>query len=183
MAAPGAGAGGRPSDRGFGGPMHVSHNRWTHPLSHAFVEAAGESLGLARNPDFNSGTNTHGVGFYELNQKDGVRWHAGTGYLSAAVRARPNLEVRTGAAARKVLLEGGATRGVEYTEQPSWPRGAQGGGVVKTAAAPAVTLCAGVFHSPQLLMLSGIGPADHLAEHGIAATINAQGVGANLQVF
>lgn len=157
-------------DRGFDGPMHISHNRWPHRLSYAFVEAARER-GLAENADFNSGENTQGVGFYELNQKKGSRWHAGTGYLSADVVSRANLTVKTGATARKILLEETATKGVEFVQ----------GSEVFTAHAPEVTLCSGVFHSPQLLMLSGIGPAEHLKELGVAAVVDAPAVGSNLQ--
>ncbi|MFC3716862.1 GMC family oxidoreductase [Luteimonas soli] len=154
---------------GGDGPLSVSDLRHVNPLSHAFVEA-GVQAGFARNDDFN-GPGQQGVGLYQVTQRDGARCSAAVAYLDPA-RPRPNLVIRTGALARRVLLEGGRATGVEY---------ARGGRVETARAAREVLLCGGAINSPQLLMLSGIGPADELRRHGIAVAFDAPGVGANLQ--
>ncbi len=154
---------------GADGPLAVSDLRHVNPLSHAFVEA-GVQAGLPRNPDFN-GARQEGVGLYQVTQRDGARCSAAVAYLRPAL-ARPNLEVVTGALARRVLFEGGRATGVEYT---------RGRRVARAHAAREVLLCGGAVNSPQLLMLSGIGPEAELRRHAIATLVDAPGVGANLQ--
>jgi choline dehydrogenase len=154
---------------GAEGPLAVSDLRHVNVLSRAFVEA-GVQAGLPRNPDFN-GLRQEGVGLYQVTQRDGARCSAAVAYLRPAL-ARPNLEVVTGALARRLLFAGGRATGVEYT------RGAR---VAQAHAAREVLLCGGAVNSPQLLMLSGIGPEAELRRHGIAPRLDAPGVGANLQ--
>lgn len=175
--------------RGTGGPMHVSNNRWAHPLSRAFISASFEALGLEETASFNAGDNTEGVGFFELNQKDGVRWGTAAAYLSAPVRRRPNLTILSGKLATKLLLErdaDGRTGNTSYGEHivtgieyASTTRSGAGTAERRVAMArESVTICAGVFNTPQLLMLSGIGPAEYLATKGIQPRVDLAGVSA-----
>lgn len=154
---------------GGDGPLHVADLRHVNPLSNAFVEA-GTQLGFARNDDFNGAVQA-GFGLYQVAQKDGARCSSVVAYLRPALH-RPNLEVRTGVLATRVLLEGRRATGVEF---------AVGRRLERVHAAREVLLCGGAINSPQLLMLSGIGPADHLRTHGIGVVHDAPGVGANLQ--
>ena len=154
---------------GADGPLSVSDLRHVNPLSRAFVEA-GVQAGLPRNADFN-GARQAGVGLYQVTQRDGARCSAAVAYLRPALQ-RPNLDVVTGALARRVLFSGGRASGVEYTRR---------GRVAQARAAREVLLCGGAVNSPQLLMLSGIGPLAELRRHGIAPLLDAPGVGANLQ--
>ncbi|MCY7313814.1 MAG: choline dehydrogenase [Pseudoxanthomonas sp.] len=154
---------------GAGGPLHVSDLRYTNPLSSVFIQA-GEQAGFARNDDFNGPEQT-GVGMYQVTQKDGARCSTAVAYLHP-VRPRANLQVVTGALVRRIVLESGRAVGVAYA------RGAQ---EVQARAEREVLLCGGAINSPQLLMLSGIGPAAHLQEHGIPVAVDAPGVGGNLQ--
>ena len=154
---------------GGDGPLHVSNLRHRNPLSEAFV-TAGVQAGMTANPDFN-GEQQAGVGFYQVTQKDGARCSAAVAYLHPA-RGRLNLHVLTGVQVQRVLIEDGRAVGVAYAHR----------GVAHTArAAREVLLCAGTLNSPQLLMLSGIGPADHLQAHGLPVHADLPGVGANLQ--
>ena len=153
---------------GADGPLAVSDLRHRNVLSSAFVDAAA-AAGHARNPDFN-GANQAGVGFYQVTQRDGLRCSAASAYLKPA-RMRANLSVITGAHAARVLLDGRRATGVEYRRR----------GRLARIEAGCVILAGGAINSPQLLMLSGIGPADHLRERGIAVTHDLRGVGANLQ--
>jgi choline dehydrogenase len=125
---------------------------------------------LPRNPDFN-GPRQAGVGLYQVTQRDGARCSAAVAYLRPALQ-RPNLEVVTGALARRLMFDGTRAVGVEYT---------RGTRVAQARAAREVLLCGGAVNSPQLLMLSGIGPEAELRRHGIAPLFHAPGVGANLQ--
>lgn len=151
---------------GDAGPLWVSDQRFAHPGSHAFV-TAGTELQLPRNPDFN-GARQDGVGLYQVTQKDGERWTSARAYLTP----RPNLDVRTGVLVERVLFEDGRAWGVAYRQ----------GGETRTLRARAgVVLAGGVFATPQLLMLSGIGPARHVAEHGIPVRVDRAAVGSNLQ--
>jgi choline dehydrogenase len=143
--------------------------RHVNPLSRAFVEA-GVQAGLPRNADFN-GERQAGVGLYQVTQRDGARCSAAVADLRPALQ-RPNLDVVTGALARRVLFSGGRASGVEYTRR---------GRVAQARAAREVLLCGGAVNTPQLLMLSGIGPLAELRRHGIAPLLDAPGVGANLQ--
>jgi len=154
---------------GAGGPLRVEDPRWVSTLGSAFVEAA-QAAGLPANPDFNGATQD-GVGVYQVTQRRGERWSTFKAYLEPAL-ARPNLEVRTHALTHRVLVEAGRATGVEYSHA----------GEVRIARAQGeVLLCGGAVASPQLLQLSGIGPADHLREVGVAVVADLPGVGENLQ--
>jgi choline dehydrogenase len=154
---------------GADGPMYVSDLRYTNPLSSAFIDA-GQQAGYRRNDDFN-GENQAGFGFYQVTQKNGARCSTAVAYLDPA-RSRPNLDVVTGALVRRILLENGRAVGVAY---------ARGGREVKVRAEREVLLSGGAINSPQLLMLSGIGPAEHLQRQGITVKVDAPQVGQNLQ--
>lgn len=154
---------------GAGGPLGVSDLRYHNPLSETFVEAA-ISAGHARNDDFN-GAHQAGFGLYQVTQRDGARCSTATGFLQP-VRHRANLTVRTGVLVERVLLDHGRAVGVQLRQgrQPS-----------ERVEAGEVLLCAGTINSPQLLMLSGLGPADHLREHGITVVTDLPDVGGQLQ--
>ena len=153
---------------GTGGPLNVMDLCDPNPFSHAFFEA-GVQAGHAHNRDFN-GASQAGVGLYQVTHQGGERCSVAKAYLTPN-RARPNLHVVTGAHAARVLLERGRAVGVAYV---------QGGREHTVRAAREVILCAGALQSPQLLMLSGIGPADHLRQHGITVAHDLPGVGAHL---
>jgi choline dehydrogenase-like flavoprotein len=163
---------------GQGGPLNVMDLRSPNPFLPAFIEA-GEQAGYAHNRDFN-GPEQEGVGAYQVTQKNGERHSAAKAYLTPHL-GRPNLQVITDALTTRVVTdtkEGGGVRvvGVEY-------RGKGGRGplqILRLKDGGEVVLSAGAFGSPQLLMLSGIGPADHLRGHGIAAVHDLPGVGQNL---
>ena len=151
------------------GPLHVADTTAPHRLIQAFVRAAIEA-GLPYNADFNSGTQ-EGVGLNQVTQRDGRPHNAADAYLQP-VRARENLTVMTGAHVRRVEIEDGRATGVTYVED----------GIEWSAEASAeVILCAGAVGSPQLLMLSGLGPADHLEARGLGVTRDLPSVGENLQ--
>jgi len=151
-----------------GGPLSVSDLIHRNPLSQAFIDA-GVAAGYARNDDFNLAQQA-GFGYYQVTQRNGARASAAAAFLKPA-RARKNLTVLTHAATERVLLSGQRAVGVDYRHHGRLTR-AEGGEVI---------LCGGAINSPQLLMLSGIGPADHLREHGIAVAHDLHGVGGNLQ--
>jgi choline dehydrogenase len=154
---------------GAGGPLRVDDLVCHNPLSTAFV-AACEQIGVPRNDDFNSGTQ-EGAGFYQVTQKSGRRWSAANAYLFPALR-RPNLVVLRGVHAARIVFDGHRARGIEYIEK----------GRRKTAEADReVLLAAGAIGSPQLLLLSGIGPTEELSRHGIPVVARLDGVGENLQ--
>jgi choline dehydrogenase len=155
--------------RGKGGPLFVSANRRDlHPLVDSFI-AATEATGLARNADFN-GADQEGVGIYQMTIRKARRNSAARAFLRPAMK-RANLRVLTGAHATKVIVEGGRAVGVEYR---------QGGTLKRAMARGEVILAGGAVNSPQLLMLSGIGPAEHLAGHGISVVADSPQVGRNL---
>jgi len=154
---------------GVGGPLNVSAQRSPNLLSRLFVEAAVEA-GYARNDDFN-GARQEGVGLYEVTQKNGERWSVARAYLHP-VLARSNLTVLTGARASAVLLDGKRAVSVACTRR---------GNATAVAARREVILAAGAVNSPQLLMLSGIGPKEELGRHGITVRHCLPGVGRNLQ--
>ncbi|MBI2745538.1 MAG: choline dehydrogenase [Burkholderiales bacterium] len=154
---------------GSGGPLNVMDLRSPNRHSPDFVQA-GVEAGFAHNPDFN-GAEQEGVGLYQVTHKNGERYSAAKAYLTPH-RARPNLHVLTGAHATRILLEGKRAVGVEFV---------QNGGKRELRAQREVLLSAGALLSPQLLMLSGIGPADQLREHGITLRHELPGVGRNLQ--
>jgi choline dehydrogenase len=154
---------------GVGGEMNVADQRHTHDYTLAFVEAAVR-IGLKRNPDFN-GAEQDGVGTYQVTQKHGMRHSTARAFLRPAMR-RKNLTVETGAMVHRIVLDGNRAVGVEYGKDNV---------VHRAEAAAEVVLAAGAFGSPQLLMLSGIGPADHLRSHGITVVVDSPQVGRNLQ--
>ena len=154
---------------GTDGPLVVQDQRSPHGLTERFVQA-GMELGYPRNLDFNSGEQ-EGFGHYQVTQKGHQRWSAARAYLHPA-RERDNLTVWTDALARRVVIEDGRATGVEVAHD----------GRVETAHATRdVVVSAGAFGSPHLLMLSGIGPAEHLREHGVEVARDLPGVGENLQ--
>jgi choline dehydrogenase-like flavoprotein len=152
---------------GAGGPLTVSDPH-RHPLMAAMVDA-GLQAGHRRNDDFN-GPEQDGVGWYQTTQRDGRRCSAADAYLRPAME-RPNLEVLTGALATRLMLDGTSVRGVEV-DVAGLPR--------ELRAEREVILAAGSYNTPQLLMLSGIGIADELAQLGIAPVLDLP-VGSNLQ--
>jgi choline dehydrogenase len=153
---------------GTDGPLHVEDRRYTHELSNAWVDSA-VSWGLKRTDDFN-GEKQEGAGIYQVTCKKGRRWSAADAYLRPAME-RPNLTVRTNAQATRVVLEGTRAVGVSYLDN---------GVEVTVRADTEVLLSGGAVNSPQLLMLSGIGPAEHLKELGIDVAVGLPGVGGNL---
>lgn len=154
---------------GASGELCVSDLRNDHPYCEAWL-AAGEEAGFARNPDFN-GAQTGGLGAYQLTLRGHWRCDAATAFLSPA-RHRPNLKVLTGVHVTRVLVDKGVATGVE------WVRDGQ---VAQAVADREVLLAAGALQSPQLLQLSGIGPAQLLREHGIHVHVDSPEVGENLQ--
>ena len=154
---------------GGDGPLSVDDLRYVNPLSEVFV-AAGEQAGYARNRDFN-GPEQAGVGLYQVTQRDGARCSSATAYLRP-VRARRNLVVRTDAMVSRITFDKGRTNGVTCVVR---------GIAHHYEATREVLLAGGAINSPQLLMLSGIGPADALRRVGVPMVHDAPGVGANLQ--
>ncbi|MET0446833.1 MAG: GMC family oxidoreductase N-terminal domain-containing protein [Aeromicrobium sp.] len=154
---------------GTSGPLHVEDRRHEHELGNAFIEA-GVAAGLKRNDDFN-GAEQEGVGAYQLTTKKGRRWSVADAYIHPS-EDRPNLTVLTEAFVTKIVLEG--TRAVGVTYQ-------RGGETIVARAEAEVVLSGGAINSPQLLMLSGIGPGAHLREMGIDVAVESSGVGQNLQ--
>lgn len=154
---------------GKGGPLAVT-NAGLHdpnPASAAFIEAC-VALGHPRTEDFN-GPQMEGVGWHHINVKDGRRVGAYAGYLEPALR-RPNLTLSANSMAARLVLTDGRCTGVEYVKD---------GQTVTDTARKEVIVCGGALESPKLLMLSGIGPARHLEEVGVAVQVNLPGVGEN----
>ncbi len=147
----------------------AARQRYTNPLSQAFVEACVET-GIPRINDFN-GSEQDGAGFYAVTQRAGRRYSAAGAYLRPAMR-RPNLQVRLNALATRVVFEKDRAIAVEYL---------QDGREHKAVAEGEIILAGGAVNSPQLLMLSGIGPADHLRALSLPVTADLPGVGENLQ--
>jgi choline dehydrogenase len=154
---------------GQGGPLCVSDVAQRNPICDAFI-AAAEAEGFARNDDFN-GSRQEGAGYHQTTTRRGRRCSTAVGYLRPALR-RPNLRVVTDALAECILFDGRRATGVAFREHGT-PRIAQ--------AAREVILSGGAINTPQLLMLSGVGPRDHLAECGIAIVADLPGVGKGLQ--
>lgn len=154
---------------GTGGPLKVSDIDHLHPLSRAWLLACQEQ-GLPLNPDFNSG-NQAGTGAYQITARGRRRSSAAVAYIHPALH-RPNLALHSGAQVLRVLIENGRASGVEYLHR----------GQRKTLLArKEVILSAGAVATPKLMMLSGLGPAAHLAQHGIKTIADLPGVGQNLQ--
>ncbi|HAE82282.1 MAG TPA: choline dehydrogenase [Ktedonobacter sp.] len=154
---------------GTGGPLNVTDLRTLNPLSHAFV-AAGVEAGIPLTNDFN-GSEQDGVGFYQVTQKEGLRFSAAVGYVHP-ILSRPNLTLQTQALVTNILFEGTRAVGVAYLQH---------GEKQQVNASKEVILSGGTINSPQLLLLSGIGPANHLKEQGIPVVADLPGVGQNLQ--
>jgi choline dehydrogenase len=152
---------------GKGGPLHISTvDKAAHPLTKLFIEAAREA-GLPFNPDLN-GETIEGVGFYQITTRNGFRESAATAYL----RRRPNLRLVTGFHATGVLFDGRRATGIA---------GMRGDSRMTFRARREVILSAGSIGTPQILMLSGLGPADALQAMGIEVRLHAAAVGRNLQ--
>jgi choline dehydrogenase len=153
---------------GAGGPLAVSDLCDRHPLAEAYVEAAVQ-CGYPRNDDFN-GSVQEGAGYYQTTMRNGVRSSAAGAYLKPA-RRRANLKVVSEALATRIVFEGRRATGIEYVA----------GNEKRSASANAeVIVAGGAFNSPQLLQLSGLGPASLLQPHGIAVVADAPGVGDDL---
>jgi choline dehydrogenase len=153
---------------GAGGPLPVSEERSGNLISRAFVDA-GVQAGLARNEDFN-GAEQDGVGLYQVTQRDGMRASAAVAYLHPAME-RPNLTVMPYMLAERVLFDGNRAVGVQASQL---------GQAQEFRAEREVILCGGAYNSPQLLMLSGIGPAEHLTLREVEVLLDQPAVGANL---
>lgn len=155
---------------GVGGPLNVADLRQKSEISQVFVRAAGEA-GYPLSDDFN-GVEQEGVGFYQVTQKDGQRCSSARAYL-LPVRERPNLTVIPNALACRILFEGRRAVGVIYRNHE--------GRLVELRARREVLLSGGAINSPQLLLLSGVGPRAELERHGIPQVHELPGVGQNLQ--
>jgi choline dehydrogenase-like flavoprotein len=154
--------------RGVGGPLHVSDLRHRNPAVESFVAAAAEA-GFRRSDDFN-GPVQEGVGVYQLFQKNGRRFNAARAYLEAS--PAPNLAVYSDCQARRIVFEGKRAVGVVFSRN---------GREERLDARREVILSAGAFGSPQLLMISGVGPGEALRRFGIEVILDSPDVGANLQ--
>jgi choline dehydrogenase-like flavoprotein len=155
---------------GAGGPLHVSEQRSPRPMNGRLL-AASEAAGIPRIADYN-GPEQDGVSMFQVTQKNGARFSAADAYLRPAL-TRPNLEVRTNVTVLGVELEGERAMGVRLRKGRR--------GVEMARAEREVLLCAGAIGSPQLLLLSGIGPPDELRAAGVEARHELAGVGRNLQ--
>ena len=155
--------------RGADGPMRVARPGAQNPLARAFLDA-GAQAGYPRTKDI-SGAQQEGFGVFDRSVHNGERWSTARGYLDPA-RGRANLEIRTDMQVNRVVIREGRARGIAVA--------APGGGERVIEAAREVILCAGAVGSPQLLMLSGVGPAAHLQQMGIEVLADRAGVGQNL---
>jgi choline dehydrogenase-like flavoprotein len=155
----------------YGGPLGVSNPRATLPICDAYFRAAQE-LGIPYNHDFN-GVAQDGVGPYQLTQKNARRSSASSAYLQP-VKDRPNLKVQFGAQVRRVVVEAGRAVGVELQDSKS-------GSTSVLRCEREVIVTSGAIGSPRLLLLSGIGPADHLRAVGVSVVHDLPGVGSNMQ--
>jgi choline dehydrogenase len=162
-------AGGASEYRGAGGPLYMELPRDPNPIASAFIAAGGE-VGLPRVED-NNAAQMEGVSYFNLTIKEGKRNSVATAYLRPAMQ-RPNLTVASHAEAHRLLFEGTRCRGIEYMLRGE-PR--------QTRAEREVVVCSGAIGSPQLLLLSGIGPEDELGQLGIPLVAHLPGVGRNLQ--
>ena len=165
--------GGASENHGAGGEWRVEKQRLSWDILNAFRDAA-QQVGIPKTSDFNGGDNS-GSAYFDVNQRRGIRWNTSKAFLKPASR-RPNLTIMTGCHVERLLLEttetGPRCTGIVFT----------GGGTQWQATARRETLLtAGAIGSPQLLQLSGIGPAALLQQHGIVPVLDAPGVGGNLQ--
>ena len=154
---------------GTGGPLPVSDLGHPDALSAAFIAAAAET-GLPKNCDFN-GASQEGTGFFQTTTRHGRRASAAVAYLRSA-RGRTNLRIETQALAQRIVFEGRRAQAVEYR---------QAGALKRARARRKILISGGAFNSPQLLQLSGVGPAELLRRHGIEVVLDVPGVGHDLQ--
>ena len=160
---------------GSTGEWRVDRQRLRWDILDAFAQAASEA-GIPATDDFNRGTN-EGVGYFEVNQKDGWRWNTAKAFLRPTCYGRPNFELWTSAQATRLLTERQADGSLRCTGVQVWT----GDEMVTAQAREEVILSAGAVNSPQILQLSGMGPAALLQRHGIDVVLDLPGVGANLQ--
>jgi len=154
---------------GAGGPLNVSDIPHEWPLAKAMIEAAVQ-CGIPRNPDFN-GPTQEGAGFYQFTVNNKRRWSAARAYLGPA-KGRANLRIVTEAHTTRILFDGARATGVEF-RTPS--------GLSRARAGREIIVSGGAFGSPQILQVSGLGPAEHLQSVGVAVVRDMPGVGSNLQ--
>ena len=160
---------------GAGGEWRVEKQRLRWDILDAFAQAAVQA-GVPHTSDFNRGSN-EGVGYFEVNQKSGWRWNTAKAFLRPTCYGRSNFELWTGAQVSRLLIETGADGRKRCTGVEVW----NGREKVTAHAARELILCAGSIGSPQILQLSGVGPAELSRQHGIEVALDAPGVGANLQ--
>jgi len=160
---------------GAGGEWRVEKQRLRWDILDAFAAAAVEA-GVPHTTDFNRGSN-EGVGYFQVNQKNGWRWNTAKAFLRPTCYGRPNFELWTGAQVSQLVIE----RQADGTQRCTGARIWNGHEMVTAHATREVILSAGSIGSPQILQLSGIGPAELLRQHGIEVAVDAPGVGANLQ--
>ncbi len=160
---------------GSKGEWRVEKQRLSWDVLDAFAQAAMQA-GIPATDDFNTGTN-EGVGYFEVNQKNGFRWNAAKAFLRPTCYGRPNFEMWTAAQVARLVVEKQADGSQRCTGVQVWT----GKEMVTVNAERELILCAGSIGSPQILQLSGIGPAALLQQHGITPVIDMPGVGANLQ--
>ncbi len=153
---------------GTDGEMRVEEQRLNWPILNAVREAA-EEIGIRPTSDFNSGDN-EGAGYFPVTQHQGIRWNARKAFLEP-VKKRSNLRIETYSQVKRLLFVGKRVTGIEYSRN----------GIETRVKAHEVVLAAGAIGSPQILQLSGIGPVEHLKEHGIEVISEMPGVGENLQ--
>src|SRR5256885_8440297 len=154
---------------GVGGPLPVSDLSHADPLSAAFIAAAAET-GIPKNSDFNGATQ-EGAGYFQTTTRFGRRASTAVAYLRPA-KGRKNLHVETSALAQRIVFNGKRAEAVQYRKK----------GSLRTARArKEILVCSGAYNSPQLLQLSGVGPAELLRKHGIDIVLDAPGVGHDLQ--
>lgn len=172
---------GQPHDPAFAalhgskGEWRVEKQRLRWDILDAFAQAA-QQAGIPATDDFNRGSN-EGVGYFEVNQKNGLRWNTAKAFLRPKCYGRPNFEMWTMAHAKRLVLERQSDGSLRCTGVRVW----DGTEIVQLTATQEVLVCAGAINSPQLLQLSGIGPAQLLHDKGIPLQIDLPGVGANLQ--
>lgn len=158
-----------PAYHGTGGELHVNLHRDPNPVARMFIKA-GRAIGLSENTDMNAETQ-EGLGVYNVTQHDGMRWSSYRAFLHP-VRARANLTILSGTDTKRVLIEDGKATGIEITNAD---------GTRVLTADKEVILSAGAFNSPELLLRSGVGPADMLKKAGVTPAHDLPGVGQNLR--
>lgn len=161
--------GGADDMHGAGGEWKVRKPRLRWDILDAFASAAQQE-GIPKTDDFNRGNN-EGVGYFQVNQNNGWRWNTSKAFLRPS-KSRPNLRIETHAQVERLVIDGQRVTGVQFKRE---------GQMFNASTLREVILSAGAVNSPQIMMLSGLGPAQHLAEHGIEVIKDIPGVGQNLQ--